>query len=64
MAQNYFNQNPIRNWTIAEDCRRVFLETEEKQERWQKIKEREEAKLIPAHIETPKSIKPFVQFNN
>ncbi|HRH57682.1 MAG TPA: hypothetical protein PLS10_08525 [Chitinophagales bacterium] len=64
MKNNYFDRNPIRNWTIAEDCHRIFLETEEKQERWEKIQQREEAKLAPAHIESPKSIKPFVQFNN
>lgn len=64
MKNNYFNQNPIRDWTIAKDCHRIFLDTDEKKQRWQQIKAREEAKVIPAHIETPKVIKPFVQFNN
>ena len=57
MKKTYFDHNPIRDWTIAEDCHRIFLETEEKRERWQKIKAREEAKVPPLLFEKPNRIK-------
>lgn len=36
--QNYFDRNPIKDWTIAKDCEHIFLNTIEKQQRWQRIK--------------------------
>ena len=46
MKNNYFKKNPIKNWTIAKDCEHIFLNTIEKQERWQRIKMREEGIVL------------------
>lgn len=35
---NYFTANPVKDWTIAKDCEHIFLNTIEKQQRWQRIK--------------------------
>lgn len=46
MNNNYFKRNPIKNWTIAKECQPIFLNTIEKQERWESIK----AKNQPVQI--------------
>lgn len=38
MSNNYFKQNPIKNWNIAKDVEHIFLNTIEKKERWEAIK--------------------------
>lgn len=56
--QSYFDRNPIKRMEIAKDCEHIFLPTEEKKERWQKIINK------TTDIVQSLSIKSFVQFLN
>lgn len=37
MKENYFTRNPIQNWKIAEDVEHIFLDNDEKKQRWNRI---------------------------
>lgn len=54
---HYLTRNTIREWKLSEDCKRLFIGTTEKSERWEKIKLKNQPILIVATSIT----KPFVQ---
>lgn len=47
---SYFDRNPIKDWTIAKDVEHIFLNTIEKQQRWQRIKLKNEPVMM---VSTP-----------
>lgn len=56
MKRKHFLQtNPIKDWTIAEDVKHLYIGTVERAERWEKIKIENEPTVV---ITTP-IFKPF-----
>ena len=55
MSNNYFKQNPIKNWNIAKDVEHIFLNTIEKKERWEAIK----AKNQPVQLVSTPMVQNF-----
>lgn len=53
--QNYFDRQPVQDWTIAKDVEQIFLGTIEKHQRWECIKAKEQ----PVQLTAVANLKPF-----
>jgi len=60
MKKNYFQSNPIKDWTIAKDVEHIFLNTIEKKERWQAIKAKNQpVQLVSTRCICTQNTNPF-----